>query len=50
MIITRITVRYSDRPQIALSVNFKSENLFLIKSVVKEYYGANHVLLTFMEE
>jgi len=50
MRVTRIIIRYPDNYQIALSVNFVTENIDLIKKVVKEYYGAHHVFINYEEE
>lgn len=49
MIVTRIVIRYKDKPQISLLCKFNTDNMGLIKRVVKEYYGAHHVFLNFEE-
>lgn len=50
MRVTRIIIKYSDGNQIVLSVNFRTENIGLIRKSIREYYGAHHVLLNYEEE
>jgi hypothetical protein len=50
MRVTRKIIRYADKPQISLSANFKTDNVDLIREVVKECYGALHVFLNYEEE